>query len=189
MTVLVQQPGRIQIQRVTVGPGTEPFQPPTPERTEGREILARRSEVLEEAAEGRLTGDALNGQQRSQHHVTAQVGDVGELFGPGQNPRQEPQGIFEGLITTATLLEPGQHARQQLAEAMPVQETGEGQEPGATGNFLISEADWDGFMGSLEFNEFGHCWVNRFVGRLGEVCHTPTSFYQQWPQLLLHRYG
>ncbi|MGO8696274.1 MAG: hypothetical protein ACLQVY_00950, partial [Limisphaerales bacterium] len=41
----------------------------------------------------------------------------------------------------------------------------------------------------LEFNEFGHCLVSRFVGRLGELYHTPTSLYQQWPQLLLHRYG
>jgi hypothetical protein len=41
----------------------------------------------------------------------------------------------------------------------------------------------------LQFNEFGHCLVSRFVGRLGELYHTPTSLYQQWPQLLLHRYG
>ena len=178
MTVLVQEPGRIQIQRVTVGPGTESFQPPTPERTESRQILARRSEMLEEAAQGRLTGDALNGQQRSQHHVPAQVGDVRELLGSGQNPRQEPQGIFEGLVTPATLLELGQHPRQQIAEAMPVQETGKGQ-PGATGNFLVGETDLDGFIGSLEFNELGHCLVSRFVGRLGELYHTPTSLHQQ----------
>ena len=36
-------------------------------------------------------------EELRQHHVPAQVGDVRELFGPGQNPRQEPQGIFEGL--------------------------------------------------------------------------------------------
>jgi hypothetical protein len=47
----------------------------------------------------------------------------------------------------------------------------------------------DGFIGSLEFNEFGHCWVSRFVGRLCEICHTPTSLHQQWPQLLRHDYG
>src|SRR5260370_15353377 len=63
------------------------------------------------------------------------------------------------------------------------------QQPGATRNFLVGKADLDGFMRSLEFNEFGHCLVSRFVGRLGEVYHIPTSLYQQWPQLLLHRYG
>lgn len=57
MAALVQEPGRIQIQRVAARPGTEPLQPPAPERTEGGEILARRSEALEEAAEGRLAGD------------------------------------------------------------------------------------------------------------------------------------
>src|SRR5260370_38995074 len=63
------------------------------------------------------------------------------------------------------------------------------QQPGATRNFLVGKADLDGFMRSLEFNEFGHCLVSRFVGRLGELYHLPTSLYQQWPQLLLHRYG
>ena len=55
-------------------------------------------ELLEETAEGRLAGDALNGQQRSQHHVPAQVGDLCTLFGPGENPGQEPQGKLEGFI-------------------------------------------------------------------------------------------
>lgn len=72
---------------------------------------------------------------------------------------------------------------------MPMQEAGKGQEPGAAGNFLVGKTDLDGFIGCLEFNEFGHCWVSRFVGRLGEFYHTPTSLYQLWPQLLLHRYG
>ena len=56
------------------------------------------------------TGHPLNGPQQSQHHIPAQVRHVRELFGPGQNPRQEPQSILEGLITTLTLLKPGQHA-------------------------------------------------------------------------------
>jgi hypothetical protein len=179
MPVLVQQPGRIQIQRVSAGPGTEPLEPPTPERTEDREILARPSEVPEAAAKSRLTGNTLNGQQRSQHYVPAQMGHVSELFGPGQNPRQEPQGILEGLITPPPLFELGQHARQQLADAMPVQEAGKSQKTRATGNFLIREADLDGFVRSLELNELGHCLVSRFVGRLGEFYHTPTSLYQQ----------
>jgi hypothetical protein len=72
---------------------------------------------------------------------------------------------------------------------MPVQETGKGQQTGATGNSLVGEADLDRFIGSLELNEFGHCLVSRFVGRLCELCHTPTSLHQQWPQLLQHRYG
>src|SRR5260370_17058733 len=63
------------------------------------------------------------------------------------------------------------------------------QQPGATRNFLVGKADLDGFMRSLEFNELGHCLVSRFVGGLGEFYHIPTSLYQQWPQLLLHRYG
>jgi hypothetical protein len=46
---------------------------------------------------------------------------------------------------------------------MPVQKIGKGQQTGATGNFLVGEADWDGLIGSLEFNEFGHCLVSRFV--------------------------
>lgn len=65
---------------------------------------------------------------------------------------------------------------------MPVQETGKGQQPGATGYFLVREADSDGFIGRLEFNELGHCLVSRFVGRLGELFHTPTSLHQPWPQ-------
>jgi len=70
-----------------------------------------------------------------------------------------------------------------------MQEAGKGQEPGPTGNFLVGKTDLDGFIGCLEFNEFGHCLVSRFVGRFDELYHTPTSLYQQWPQLLLHRYG
>src|ERR1022692_3878878 len=72
---------------------------------------------------------------------------------------------------------------------MPVQEIGEGYQTGAARNFLVGKADLDGLIGSLEFNELGHCLVSRFVGRLGELYHLPTSLYQQWPQLLLHRYG
>lgn len=45
---------------------------------------------------------------------------------------------------------------------MPVQETGEGEQAGATGNFLVGEADSDGLIGGLEFNEVGHCLVSRF---------------------------
>jgi hypothetical protein len=37
----------------------------------------------------------------------------------------------------------------------------------------------DGLFGGFEFNEFGHCLVSRFVGRLCELCHTPTSLHQQ----------
>jgi len=47
---------------------------------------------------------------------------------------------------------------------MPLQESGKGQQTGATGNFLIGETDLDGFMGRLKFNELGHCLVSRFVG-------------------------
>lgn len=169
MAILAQQPGGIKIQRVTAGPGTEPLQPPAPERTKGRQILPRRSEVLEEAAEGRLPGDALNGQQRWQHHVPAQVGDVRELPGPGQNPHPEPHRILEGLIPTAPSFELGHDPLQQLAETMPVQEAGKSQQPGATGSFLVREADWDGFIGRWEANEFGHCLVRRCVGSFGAV--------------------
>jgi hypothetical protein len=72
---------------------------------------------------------------------------------------------------------------------MPVQETGKGQQTGTTGNFLVGEADLNGFIGSLQFNEFGHCLVSRFVGGLGKLCHMPTSLHQQWAQLLPHDYG
>jgi hypothetical protein len=54
---------------------------------------------------------------------------------------------------------------------------------------LVGEADWDGFIGCLEFDEVGHCLASRSVGRLGELHHTPTSLHQQWPQSLRHGYG
>ena len=60
-----------------------------------------------------------------------------------------------------------------------MQEAGKSQEPGPTGNFLVRKTDLDGFIGGWEFNEFGHGLVSRFVGRLGELYHTPTSLYQQ----------
>lgn len=145
--------------------------------------------MLEEATEGRLAGDPLDGQQRGQHDITAQVSDLGEFLGSGENAGQEAQAVFEGLITAAALLELREHAGQKIAEAMPVEEAGEGEEAGAAGNFLIGEADLNGFVGSLELNELGHCLVSRFVGGFGEVCHTPASLYQQWPQLLPHGYG
>jgi hypothetical protein len=70
-----------------------------------------------------------------------------------------------------------------------MQETGEDQQTGATRNFLVGKADLDGFSGGLEFNEFGHCLVSRFVGRLCELCLSPSSLHEQWPQLILHEYG
>src|SRR5438552_8320547 len=72
---------------------------------------------------------------------------------------------------------------------MPMQEAGESQQPGPTRDSLIREADLNGFLGSLQFNEFGHCLVSRFVGCCCEIYHIPASFYQQWPKLLLHGYG
>src|SRR2546425_1254564 len=153
MAVLVQQPGRIQVQRITAGPGAKPLQSPAPERTKGRQILSRRSETLEEPAESRLAGDAGNSQERSQQYITAQVGHVRQLLGSGQNARYKPQAILEGLIATAALLETGKHLGQQIAEPMPMQKAGEAQQPGPTRDSLIREADLDGFVGSLEFNE------------------------------------
>ena len=70
---------------------------------------------------------------------------------------------------------------------MSVQEIGKGQQ--TIGNLLVGEADWDGFIGCLEFDEVGHCLASRSVGRLGELHHTPTSLHQQWPQSLRHGYG
>jgi hypothetical protein len=131
----------------------------------------------------------LNREQRGQQHVPAPVGDVGEFLGPGENPSHEAQTVFEGLITAAAPLELRKHPGQQIAEAMPMEKAGKGEEAGAAGNLLIGEADWDGFVGSWELDELGHCWVSRFVGGFGEVFHTPASLHQQWPPLLLHGYG
>jgi hypothetical protein len=47
-------------------------------------------------AEGRFTGNALNGQQRSQLHVPAQVGDMRELIGPGQTPPRNAKAYSKG---------------------------------------------------------------------------------------------
>src|SRR5437899_11276997 len=54
-------------------------------------------------------------------------------------------------------LKTGKHPGQHFAEPMPMQKTGEGQQPGSARDFLIGEADLDGFLGRLEFNELGHC--------------------------------
>lgn len=85
-----------------------------------------------------------------------------ELLRPVENAGHKPQrqiGDRDRLFARALMRE---HAGQQCAQPMPVQKTGEGEQPGAPGNFLIGEADLDGLLGCLEFNEAGHCWVSRF---------------------------
>jgi hypothetical protein len=68
------------------------------------------------------------------------------------------------LIPAAPLFELRQHPRQQRAKAVPVQEAGKRQQSGPAGNFLVGEADLDGFIGCWELDEFGHCLVSRSVG-------------------------
>ncbi len=85
MTVLVQQSGGIQIQRIAAGPAGQPFQAPAPEGAEGGQIFPGRVEALEKAGEAGLAADALDFQERRQHDIAAQVGDLSQLLRPGQN--------------------------------------------------------------------------------------------------------
>jgi hypothetical protein len=164
MPVLVQQAGRIQVQRVTAGPAGQPFHAPAPQRTEGGQIFSGAGEALEEAGETGLTADTLNGQQLRQHHVATQMGDLGQLLRARQDAGQEAQrqvGHRDGLLALAHMRQdPG----QQRAEAMPVEEPGKGEQPGPTADLLVGEADVDGLLWSFEFNEFGHCLVTGLSG-------------------------
>ena len=106
---------------------------------------------------------ATDGQERRQHHIAAQVGDVGQLLRAGQEADQEAQrqiGHRNGFLALALVrLDPG----QQRAKAMPVEEAGKGEQAGPTTDLLVREAV-DGLLGSFEFNELGHCLVTGFSG-------------------------
>lgn len=57
------------------------------------------------------------------------------FLAPAQNPLHRTQRVFEGLESATSLLEGGDHAREQIPEAMPVQESGRGQQAGANWEF------------------------------------------------------
>ena len=118
---------------------------------------------MKEPGEGGLAADLLDGQQSGQHHIVAQVSHLGQLGRPGQNSGDEPQGQIlrrDGLLTLGTM---GQQLGQELSQPVPMEKTGEGQQPGSPADFLVGEADFDGFLSGFELNEFGHCLVTRCV--------------------------
>jgi len=78
---------------------------------------------------------------------------------------------------------------RNLAEAVPVQKPGKGQQPGSTADLLVGETDWDGFGGSLESNECGHCLVTGFFGAIRcIIVHTSVTSKQR-PSCLPNRDG
>src|ERR1039458_2929408 len=79
MTVLVQQPRRIEIERVAALARGQPVQTPSPQRTETRQVFSRRSETTEETRQGRGTGDPLNAEHLWHHRITPKISDMREL--------------------------------------------------------------------------------------------------------------
>jgi len=96
--------------------------------------------------------------------------------------------VLERLEAATPLLEGGHHAGEQVAKAMPVQESSEGQQTSATRNPLVGETDLDGFIRRFESNEVGHRLVTRCVGGLGWIFSTTPSLHRTVAALLLHGY-
>ena len=159
--VLVEAAGGIQVQCIAAGSGRQPFQTPAPERSESGEIQGRGIEALEEAAQGRPTGDAGHGDETGKHHVTTEMGDVSQLSGTGK----------------------------EVTHAMPLEESGESQETGTAGNLWVGEADWDGFIRRCESSELGHPLESRYGSGLRVLFSYTPSLHQTVTALLLHGCG
>jgi len=114
---------------------------------------------------------------------------VGEFSGPGEDACHESQGELEWFEAAFALLEGWNRLGEEVAKAMPLEESSEGQEAGTAGNLLIGEADLDGFIRGFESNEFGHRLVSRYVGGLGVLFQYTPSLHQTVAALLLHGYG
>lgn len=82
-----------------------------------------------------------------------------------------------------------QHTGQQQTKAVPVQKPSEGQQPGATADFLVGETDFDGFGGCFESNELGHCLVAGIPGVIEWFTLHPSITSRQRPSWLLNRHG
>ena len=96
LAVLVQESGRIQIQRVALLAAGQPVQAPVPERTKATQVGPRRIEPLKETPEHRLTGHAGDAQDFGHERIAPQIGDVGQLARVTEQTVQEGQRLLDG---------------------------------------------------------------------------------------------
>jgi hypothetical protein len=141
----VEVAGGIRVQCIAPGVRRQAFQTPAPKRSEGGEIHDRGIEALEEAAQGPLAGNAGDSNETGEHHVTAELGDVGEFSGTGEDACRESESELEGFEAAFALLEGWDRAGKEVAKAMPLEESSESQEAGTAGSLLVGEADLDRF--------------------------------------------
>ena len=92
----------------------------------------------------------------------AQMRHLRQFLRTRQNAGDETQGqIRQGDLVVARARR--QQFGQPLPKSMPLEKTGEGQKSGSSTDFLVGEADLNGFFAVRQFNEFGHCLVSRFL--------------------------
>jgi hypothetical protein len=115
MAVLVQEPRRIQVQRVTFPGAGQPIQAPVPESPETAQILPRRIKLLEEAREHGLAGDAAHAQQLGRDRIAAQIGHMRELARVTQQAVEESQRLFD---RQQVIVGQRQSVRQRLRESL-----------------------------------------------------------------------
>jgi hypothetical protein len=166
VSIGMEQARAVQIQCVAFAPCRQPLQAPAPQPTEALAIVRRAFKALEETREGRLAADAFNAQQIRQQWVSAQIRDLSQFLGSGQDAGDEAQaqilrrnGIGAGALRQTTL--------EQRSKAMPMQKTGKWAKPGMGRYFLCREPDLNCFLTVVNFNNFGHCLGSRYVGVLG----------------------
>jgi len=126
MAIFVQQPRRIQIQRVTFLAAGQPVQTPAPQRTETAQIGARRIKTLKEPRERRLARHPAHADQIGHHRITTQVSHVGQLARITQQAVHEGQRLFhrqEFIVGKWQGLR--QRCRQKLVPAQGAQPTPE----------------------------------------------------------------
>ena len=142
--VLVQEPRGIQIQRVAFLLAGQPIQSPRPERTKATQVVARRSEPLEEARQHRLAGHARDAQEFGHERIAAQIGDMGELARVTQESVPEGQRLFEWQ---EFVIGQRQRMRQRGGQTLaPIQRPQPALEHGAArvrGKLLIGEVNGD----------------------------------------------
>lgn len=113
VAVLVQQPRGVQIERVALPPGRQPFQRPPPQRTETPQVRSRRTEAREEAREGGLTRHPADAEQLRHQGIPPEIGHVRELARLAQQTMHESQRLLPRRERVVRLRQAVRQGRRQ----------------------------------------------------------------------------
>ena len=98
---------------------------------------------------------------------------------PGEDAGDEAQREVRRRDRLGTFAHVRQHLPKPCAEAVPMQESAEGDQAGMSADFLVGEADLDRLVGRVNLDEFGHGLVTGIRRRNGFFFHSPAILSKQ----------